>query len=75
LQSNCQVQPTEENFFKAKYGPGKESFNALKKHLKPEKTTSIKMRKAESKHLLSSEVNLTTRNDKGEQQAVPAYFF
>jgi hypothetical protein len=61
--------------FEAKAGPGKKSvaflflfkeINALKRKLKPEKTASIKKRKAES--ILSTDINLTTSSDKGEQQ-------
>jgi hypothetical protein len=40
--------------------------NALKRQLKPEKTASSKKRKAES--ILSTEINLTTSRDEGEQQ-------
>jgi ribosomal protein S15P/S13E len=57
--------------FEAKAGPGKKSFaflfeeiNALKRHLKPEKTTSSKKKKPES--ILSTEINLTTSSDKDE---------
>jgi hypothetical protein len=45
-----------------------EEFNAFKRQLKPEKTTSSKKRKAES--ILSTEINLTTSSDEGED-----YFF
>jgi hypothetical protein len=40
--------------------------NALKRHLKPEKTTSSKKRKAES--ILSTEINLIISSDEGEEQ-------
>jgi hypothetical protein len=61
--------------FEAKAGPGKKSLaflleeiNALKRklQLKPEKTASIKKKKAES--ILSTEIKLTTRSDEGENQ-------
>jgi hypothetical protein len=58
--------------FEAKDGPGKKSLaflfeeiNALKRQLKPEKTTGSKKRKAES--ILSTEINLTTSSDEGEE--------
>jgi MarR-like DNA-binding transcriptional regulator SgrR of sgrS sRNA len=58
--------------FEAKAGTGKKSLaflfkeiNALKKQLKPEKTASSKKRKAES--ILSTEINLTTSSDEGEE--------
>jgi hypothetical protein len=41
-----------------------EEINALKKQLKPEKTTISKKRNAKS--LLSTEINLTTSSDEGE---------
>jgi hypothetical protein len=59
--------------FEAKDEPGKkyltflvlfEEINALKRQLKPEKTTSSKKRKAAS--ILSTESNQTTSSDKGE---------
>jgi hypothetical protein len=58
----------------AKAGPGKKSLaflflfeeiNALKRKLKPEKTASSKKRKTES--ILSTEINLTTSSDEGEE--------
>jgi hypothetical protein len=59
--------------FEAKAGPGKKSLaflfeeiNALKRQLKPEKTASSKKRKAES--IISTEINLTTSSDEGEEQ-------
>jgi hypothetical protein len=58
--------------FEAKAGPGKKSLallfvetNALKRQLKPETTASSKKRKAES--ILSTEINLTTSSDEGEE--------
>jgi hypothetical protein len=42
-----------------------EEINALKRQLKPEKTASSKKRKAES--ILTTEINLTTSSDEGEQ--------
>jgi hypothetical protein len=60
--------------FEAKAGPGKKSLvflvlfeeiNALKSQLKLEKTASSKKRKAES--ILSTEINLTTSSDGGEE--------
>jgi hypothetical protein len=60
--------------FEAKAGPGKKSLafhfeeiNALKRQLKPEKTASSKKRKAEYIILLSTEINLTTSSDEGEE--------
>jgi hypothetical protein len=59
--------------FEAKAEPRKKSLaflfkeiNALKRQLKPEKTASSKKRKAES--ILSTEINLTTSSDEGDQQ-------
>jgi hypothetical protein len=61
--------------FEAKAEPGRilwptcflfEEINALKRQLKPGKTTSSKKRKAES--ILSTEINLTTSSDEGEQE-------
>jgi hypothetical protein len=63
----------------AKAGPGKKSLaflvlfeeiNALKRQLKPEKTTSSKKRKAESIlfSIIFTEINLTTSSDEGEHQ-------
>jgi hypothetical protein len=43
-----------------------EEINALKRQLKPEKTASSKKRKAEP--ILSTEINLTTSNDEGENK-------
>jgi hypothetical protein len=43
-----------------------EEINALKRQLKPEKTASSKKRKAES--ILSTEINLTTTSDEGENK-------
>jgi hypothetical protein len=58
--------------FEAKSGPGKnslaflfEEINALKRQLKPEKTESSKKGKAES--ILSTEINITTSSDEGEE--------
>jgi ribosomal protein S15P/S13E len=52
----------------AKAGPGKKSLaflfeeiNALKRHLKPEKTSFSKKRKAKS--IISTEIDLTTSSD------------
>jgi hypothetical protein len=42
-----------------------EEINALKRQLKPEKTASSKKRNAES--ILSTEINLTTSTDEGEE--------
>jgi hypothetical protein len=62
-------------FFEAKAGPGNESLaflfeeiNALKRQLSLEKTACSKKTKAES--ILSTEVNLTTSSDGGEQQEI-----
>jgi hypothetical protein len=41
-----------------------EEIDALKRQLKPEKTASSKKRKAES--ILSTDINLTTSSDEGE---------
>jgi hypothetical protein len=41
-----------------------EEINSFKRQLKPEKTASSKKRKTES--ILSTEINLTTRSDEGE---------
>jgi hypothetical protein len=64
-------------YFEAKAGPRKKSLvflfediNPLKRQLKPEKTASSKKRKAES--ILSTEINLTTSSDDGEDKQ---YFF
>jgi hypothetical protein len=43
-----------------------EEINALKRQLKPGKTASSKKRKAES--ILSTEINLTTSSDEGENK-------
>jgi hypothetical protein len=43
-----------------------EEINALKRQLKPEKTTNSKKKKAES--ILYTEINLTTSSDEGEKQ-------
>jgi hypothetical protein len=43
-----------------------EEINALKRQLKPEMTASSKKRKAES--ILSTEINLTTSSDEGENK-------
>jgi hypothetical protein len=60
--------------FEAKAGPRKKSLafsflfeeiNALKRQLKPEKTARSKKSKAES--ILSTEINLTTSSDEGEE--------
>jgi hypothetical protein len=58
--------------FEAKAEPRKKSLaflfeeiNTLKRQLKPEKTASSKKRKAES--ILSTEINLTTSSDEGEE--------
>jgi hypothetical protein len=69
-------QKNKNAHFEAKAGPGKKSLaflflfeeiNALERQLKlkPEKTASSKKRKAES--ILSTEINLTTSSDEGEQ--------
>jgi hypothetical protein len=42
-----------------------EEINALKRQLKPEKTAISKKRKAES--ILSTEINLNTSSDEGEE--------
>jgi hypothetical protein len=62
-----------EACIETKAGPGKKSLaflfeeiNALKRQLKPENTASSKKRKDES--ILSTEINLTTSSDEGEQQ-------
>jgi hypothetical protein len=62
--------------FEAKAGPGKKSLaflfeeiNALKRQLKPKTSESSNNRKAES--ILSTEVNLTTSSDTGEEQEYP----
>jgi ribosomal protein S15P/S13E len=61
--------------FESKAEPGKKSLaflfeeiNALKRHLKPEKTESSKKRKAESILFLSNEINSTNSSDEGENQ-------
>jgi hypothetical protein len=41
-----------------------EEINALKRHLKPEKTASSKKKKPES--ILSTEINLTTSSDEDD---------
>jgi hypothetical protein len=75
-------QKKNKSRFEAKAGPGKKSLaflalfeeiNALKRQLKPEKTTSSKKRKAES--ILSAEINLSTRSNEGEKQEHFVYFF
>jgi hypothetical protein len=60
---------------KLKLDPRKKSFaflfeeiNALKNKVKPEKTASKNKRKTESLLFLSTESNLTTSSDEGEQQ-------
>jgi hypothetical protein len=60
--------------FEAKAGPGKKSLaflfeeiNGLKRQLKPEKTASSKKRTRKAKSILSTEINLTTSIDKGEE--------
>jgi hypothetical protein len=47
-----------------------EEINGLKRHLKPEKNASSKKRtrKAESIVFLSTEINLTTSSDEGENK-------
>jgi hypothetical protein len=69
-------QKNNKACFEAKAGPGKKSLallfeeiNALKRQLqlKPEKTASSKKRKAESILFLSTEINLTTSSDEGEE--------
>jgi hypothetical protein len=47
-----------------------EEINELKRQLKPEKTASSKKRKAES--ILSTEINLTTSSDEGEEYLFPS---
>jgi hypothetical protein len=67
-------QKNKKARFEAKAGPRKKSLaflflfkeiNALKRQLKAEKTASSKKRKAES--ILSTESNLTTSSDEGEE--------
>jgi hypothetical protein len=66
-------QKKNEVCFEAKAGPGKKSLaflfeeiNALKRQLKPERLQAVRRvtRKAES--ILSTEINLTTSSDEGE---------
>jgi hypothetical protein len=64
-------QKNNNTCFEAKAGPGKKSLsflfeeiNALKRQLKPDKTTSSKKKKAKS--ILSTEINLTTSSDEDE---------
>jgi hypothetical protein len=68
----------KNNFFEAKAGPGKklltflfrfEEIDALKRQLKPEKTECSKKRKSES--ILSTEINLSTSSDEGENKEYP----
>jgi hypothetical protein len=81
LTTSSDEDTSEEYFFKqqkkarfeSNAGSGKKSLiflfeeiNALKRQLKPEKTAISKKRKAE--YLLSTEINLTTSSDEGEQQ-------
>jgi hypothetical protein len=60
--------------FEAKDGPGKKSLaflfeelNALKRQLKPEKTAINKKRTRKAESILSTEINLTTSSDEGEE--------
>jgi ribosomal protein S15P/S13E len=75
--ANCRAiakfKQRKKAHFEANAGTGKKSLsflfeeiNALKRHLKPEKTASSKKRKAES--LLSTEFKLTTSSDEGENK-------
>jgi hypothetical protein len=68
-------QKNNKACFEAKAGPGKslwpsfsKKLNALRRQLqlKPETTASSKKRKAE--FILSTEINLTNRNDEGDHQ-------
>jgi hypothetical protein len=45
-----------------------EEINALKRQLTPEKTASSKERTRKAESILSTEINLTTSHDEGEQQ-------
>jgi hypothetical protein len=45
-----------------------EEINELKRQLKPEKTASSKKRTRKAESILSTEINLTTSSDEGEQQ-------
>jgi hypothetical protein len=67
----------KEACFEAKSGSGKKSLascfifeeiNALKRQLKPEKTTSSKKRKRKAESILSTEINLTNSSDEGDLQ-------
>jgi hypothetical protein len=62
--------------FKAKAGPGKKllaflvlfkEINTLKRQLNPEKTASSKKRTRKAESILSTEINLTTNSDEGEE--------
>jgi hypothetical protein len=44
-----------------------EEINALKRQLKPEKTASSKMRTRKTESILSTEINVTTSSDEGEE--------
>jgi hypothetical protein len=86
-QSDCRViaklkqQKDNKACFEVKAGPGKKSLAflfeeiiTLKRQLKSEKTASSKKRKSES--ILSTEINLTTSSDEGENKgSVLVYFF
>jgi hypothetical protein len=73
--SKFKQQKNNKACFECKTGPGKKSLailfeeiNALKRQLKPEKSARSKKRKAESILFLSTEINLTTSSDKGENK-------
>jgi hypothetical protein len=62
--------------FEAKAGPGKKSLaflvifkeiNALKRRLNPEKTASSKKRTRKTESILSTEIDVTTSIDEGEE--------
>jgi hypothetical protein len=66
---------TNKACFEAQAGPGKKSLtflflfeemNALKRQLKHEKTASSKKRKERAESNLSTEINLTTSSDEGD---------
>jgi hypothetical protein len=45
-----------------------EKINALKRQLKPEKTANSKKKKEKDESILSTEINLTTSTDEGENK-------
>jgi hypothetical protein len=77
LESNFKFKQQKKACFEAKAAPGKkylalyflfEKINALKRQLKPEKTANSKKKKEKDESILSTEINLTTSTDEGENK-------